>query len=39
VTAPIIGPRTRRHLDAAIRALDVALDAESLDGLDKIYAW
>jgi aryl-alcohol dehydrogenase-like predicted oxidoreductase len=38
VTAPIIGPRTRRHLDAAIRALDVALDAEALDGLDKIFA-
>jgi aryl-alcohol dehydrogenase-like predicted oxidoreductase len=37
VTAPIIGPRTREQLDAAVRALDVTLDAEALDRLDEIF--
>ncbi|MBG6107398.1 aldo/keto reductase [Frigoribacterium sp. CG_9.8] len=37
VTAPIIGPRTRGQLDAAIRALDVKLDTETLDRLDMIF--
>jgi aryl-alcohol dehydrogenase-like predicted oxidoreductase len=37
VTAPIIGPRTRQQLDAAVRALDVALDAEALARLDEIF--
>jgi aryl-alcohol dehydrogenase-like predicted oxidoreductase len=37
VTAPIIGPRTRAQLDAAVRALDVRLDAEALSRLDEIF--
>ncbi len=37
VTAPIIGPRTQEHLDLAVRALDVDLDAESLNRLDEIF--
>lgn len=37
VTAPIIGPRTQDHLDAAIRALDVTLDADVLARLDDIF--
>ena len=37
VTAPIIGPRTGEQLDAAVRALDVELDADTLDRLDKIF--
>lgn len=37
VTAPIIGPRTMDHLDAAVRALDVTLDADALARLDEIF--
>ena len=37
VTAPIIGPRTQDQLDAAIRALDVTLDADALGRLDEIF--
>ena len=37
VTAPIIGPRTQDQLDAAIRALDVTLDADALARLDDIF--
>jgi aryl-alcohol dehydrogenase-like predicted oxidoreductase len=37
VTAPIIGPRTQDQLDAALRALDVTLDAEALGRLDDIF--
>ena len=37
VTAPIIGPRTQDHLDAAVRALDVTLDADALARLDEIF--
>lgn len=37
VTAPIVGPRTQEQLDAAIRALDVTLDADSLKRLDDIF--
>lgn len=37
VTAPIIGPRTMDQLDAAVRALDVTLDAEALARLDDIF--
>jgi aryl-alcohol dehydrogenase-like predicted oxidoreductase len=36
VTAPIIGPRTLEHLDAALAALDVRLDATSLAKLDEL---
>jgi aryl-alcohol dehydrogenase-like predicted oxidoreductase len=37
VTAPIVGPRTQDQLDAALCALDVALDAEALKRLDDIF--
>ena len=37
VTAPIIGPRTLDHLTGARRALDVALSAEQLAALDRIW--
>jgi aryl-alcohol dehydrogenase-like predicted oxidoreductase len=37
VTAPIIGPRTREQLDAAVRALDVSLDDAALARLDEIF--
>ena len=37
VTAPIVGPRTRGQLDAAVRALTVSLDAASLTRLDEIF--
>ncbi len=37
VTAPIIGPRTREQLDAAVRALDVTLDDAVLARLDEIF--
>jgi aryl-alcohol dehydrogenase-like predicted oxidoreductase len=37
VTAPIVGPRTQDQLDAAIRALDVQLDADALRRLDDIF--
>jgi aryl-alcohol dehydrogenase-like predicted oxidoreductase len=37
VTAPIIGPRTAEQLDAAVRALDVKLDADTLARLDEIF--
>ena len=37
VTAPIIGPRTQEQLDAALRALDVNLDAAALTRLDEIF--
>ena len=37
VTAPIVGPRTQEQLDAALRALDVNLDAATLTRLDEIF--
>jgi aryl-alcohol dehydrogenase-like predicted oxidoreductase len=37
VTAPIVGPRTQEQLDAALRALDVSLDAQTLTRLDEIF--
>jgi aryl-alcohol dehydrogenase-like predicted oxidoreductase len=37
VTAPIIGPRTSDQLDASLRTLDVKLDHDALDRLDKIF--
>ena len=37
ITAPIIGPRTMDQLDAAVRALDVTLDADTLARLDEIF--
>ena len=37
VTAPIVGPRTQDQLDAALRALDLALDPGALQRLDDIF--
>jgi aryl-alcohol dehydrogenase-like predicted oxidoreductase len=37
VTAPIVGPRTVDQLDAAVRALDIELDAKALERLDEIF--
>ncbi len=37
VTAPILGPRTPEQLTRAYRALDITLEAETLDALDKIF--
>jgi len=37
VTAPIIGPRTMQQLDGAMGALEVQLDRDVLDQLDKIF--
>jgi aryl-alcohol dehydrogenase-like predicted oxidoreductase len=37
VTAPIVGPRTAEHLAGALRALDIELEQDTLDALDKIF--
>ncbi|MDR7081733.1 aryl-alcohol dehydrogenase-like predicted oxidoreductase [Arthrobacter ginsengisoli] len=37
VTAPIVGPRTQAQLDAALRAVDLALDPGALERLDEIF--
>ncbi|MFQ4147137.1 aldo/keto reductase [Arthrobacter sp. LAPM80] len=37
VTAPIVGPRTSEQLTAALKALDVTLDAVALARLDEIF--
>ncbi len=37
VTGPIIGPRTEAHLDGALRALELKLDASALEQLDQIF--
>ena len=37
VTAPIVGPRTLEQLDGSLRALEVALDAETMGKLDEIF--
>lgn len=37
VTAPIVGPRTQEQLTAALRALDVSLDSQTLTRLDEIF--
>lgn len=37
VTAPIVGPRTQEQLDAALRAVEVTLDDDSLGRLDEIF--
>lgn len=37
VTAPVVGPRTKDQLDAALRAMDLALDAAALRRLDEIF--
>ncbi|RKE17986.1 aldo/keto reductase [Streptomyces sp. TLI_171] len=37
VTAPIVGPRTEEQLTAAVRSLDVELDAKTLERLDELF--
>jgi aryl-alcohol dehydrogenase-like predicted oxidoreductase len=37
VTAPIIGPRTKAHLDDAQRAVTLALEDDTLKRLDEIF--
>jgi len=37
VTAPIIGPRTVQQLDGSLRALELALDDDTLGRLDEIF--
>ena len=37
VTAPIIGPRTMDQLTGSLRALEVTLDAQTLERLDRIW--
>ena len=33
---PIIGPRTVEQVDDYLKALDVVIDAETYDGLDRV---
>ena len=37
VTAPIIGPRTEGQLKAALRAVEIELDAAAMERLDRIF--
>ncbi|PZE22231.1 aldo/keto reductase [Paenibacillus xerothermodurans] len=37
MTAPIIGPRTLEHLQAALRVVDIRLDESTLNKLDEIF--
>src|SRR6478672_4380592 len=37
VTAPIVGPRTGEQFRGSLRALDITLEPETLDALDKIF--
>ncbi len=37
ITSPIIGPRTLEQLDGSLRALEIHLDAASLERLDQIW--
>ena len=37
VTAPIIGPRTMQQLEASVEAIDIELDAETLEQLDVLF--
>jgi aryl-alcohol dehydrogenase-like predicted oxidoreductase len=37
VTAPIIGPRTRAHLDDALRALSLKLDAPTVAAIEALW--
>ncbi|MBW0105850.1 aldo/keto reductase [Pseudonocardia sp. KRD291] len=36
VTSPIIGPRTREHLDSQLGAADITLGSDVLDAIDEI---
>jgi aryl-alcohol dehydrogenase-like predicted oxidoreductase len=37
VTSPIIGPRTMEQFRGSLRALDITLERDTLDRLDKIF--
>ncbi len=37
VTGPIVGPRTAEQLESALRAVELELPPELLDGLDEIF--
>jgi NDP-hexose C3-ketoreductase / dTDP-4-oxo-2-deoxy-alpha-D-pentos-2-ene 2,3-reductase len=37
VTAPIIGPRTTEQFTGSLRALNITLEPDTLDALDKIF--
>jgi len=37
VAAPIIGPRTRDQLDSSLRALEIELDAGTMERLNGIF--
>lgn len=37
VTAPVVGPRTQGQLEAALRAIDLALEPGALQRLDEIF--
>jgi aryl-alcohol dehydrogenase-like predicted oxidoreductase len=37
VTGPIVGPRTPEHLESAVHAVDVTLDAKVLERLDELF--
>jgi aryl-alcohol dehydrogenase-like predicted oxidoreductase len=37
VTAPIIGPRTLEQFEGSLRSVDIELDRDVLDRLDKIF--
>ncbi|WP_141753859.1 aldo/keto reductase, partial [Streptomyces luteocolor] len=37
VTSPIVGPRTADQLTSALRAVELELSQELLDGLDEIF--
>ncbi|MGI5436072.1 aldo/keto reductase [Streptomyces shenzhenensis] len=37
VTGPIVGPRTAEQLESALRAVELELSQELLDGLDEIF--
>jgi aryl-alcohol dehydrogenase-like predicted oxidoreductase len=37
VTSPIVGPRTMAHLEGAMRALGISLDADAMKELDAIF--
>jgi aryl-alcohol dehydrogenase-like predicted oxidoreductase len=37
ITAPIIGPRTAEQMHESLKALDIRLDEDDLEALDKIF--
>ena len=37
VTAPIIGPRTMEQFENSLRSVDILLEPDVLDRLDKIF--